>query len=72
MARFVDGRAEDGSLVAMIDLALILIYLCSLLIKTCDMSAVGTTFRGDATGLGKVMCNTFGFGETPDGEPMNV
>ena len=44
---------EDGALMIMVELALILIYTCVLLIKTCSKSAE--------------LCSTFGFGDTANG-----
>ena len=46
-------RKEDGMLMVSIELALILVYICVLLIKSCDMSPA--------------LCKTFGFGESPAG-----
>ena len=39
------GRPADGALVTMAELALVLIYTCVLLIKTCDFSSIGTADR---------------------------
>jgi hypothetical protein len=62
-------RTEDGALFALIDLALILIYLCVLLIKSCDMSSVGVGVLRDleVDQLGKAVCDTYGFGDSPSG-----
>ena len=46
-------RALDGALMALIELALILIYTCVLLIKTCEESAT--------------VCELYGFGRNPKG-----
>ena len=46
-------RREDGALSSSVGLALILIYTCVLLIKSCDMSAA--------------LCSTFGFGSSAEG-----
>jgi len=46
-------RSDDAALTALAHLTLILIYICTLLIKTCDVS--------EAT------CRTFGFGDTAEG-----
>lgn len=56
---------------AVVELALILVYLCVLLIKQCDMSSVSTAisnevFRDDDEAA-KAICRTFGLGETPNG-----
>ena len=39
------ARSEDAALLAFIDIALVLIYTCALLIKSCDMSSVSAAFR---------------------------
>jgi len=46
-------RPEDGALMTVIELSLILTYTCVLLIKTCDFSAD--------------LCATYGFGSTSNG-----
>jgi hypothetical protein len=46
-------RGEDSALMALIELALILIYMCVLLIKSCFLSTA--------------VCATYGFGDTPKG-----
>jgi len=46
-------RVEDGVLSGSVELALILVYVCVLLIKTCSLS--------------EEVCKTFGFGETASG-----
>jgi len=61
-------RAEDGVLVHSTELALIFIYLCVLLIKSCDMSSVKGNHitKEDA----RAICTTFGFGDSADGAPV--
>ena len=39
-------RPEDGALMTMAELTLVLVYTCVLLIKTCDFSSIGTAERG--------------------------
>ena len=67
--RFTRRRPEDGALFALIDLALILIYLCVLLIKSCDMSSVGVGYLRDLEmdRIGRAVCDTYGFGNSPSG-----
>jgi hypothetical protein len=43
------GRSEDGALTTLTELSLILVYLCVLVIKTCDVSSEA--------------CSLFGFGD---------
>ena len=47
-------RPEDGALMALIEISLILIYFAVMLIKACQLS--------------KEMCSTFGFGNDAQGE----
>jgi hypothetical protein len=47
------SRVEDTVLVTFAEMALILVYMCVLLIKACVRS--------------KDVCTTFGFGDKPDG-----
>jgi hypothetical protein len=47
-------RVEDGALTVLIDLALITVYLCAILIKSCEESAS--------------ICASYGLGETSSGE----
>eukprot|EP00966_Prymnesium_polylepis_P228488 5288013-Prymnesium_polylepis.1 len=49
-------RPEDGWLMTLIFLALILVYTCALLIKSCELSPA--------------VCITFGFGQTAKGEAL--
>ena len=53
-------RPDDGKLSALIELALILIYVCILIIRTCQYSAD--------------ICKTFGFGSDANGarEELNA
>ena len=47
-------RSADGILSLLVQLSLILVYICVLLIKTCNASTT--------------VCTSFGFGDTADGE----
>ena len=58
-------RAEDGAMMMLAEVSLILVYLCVLLIKSCDFSSVRRTERDDE--LAKAVCKTYGFGETSSG-----
>jgi hypothetical protein len=49
------------------ELALILIYTCALLIKSCDMSSVGTAHRDEAKQVAAAICTTYGFGDDATG-----
>ena len=51
----------------MAELALILIYTCVLLIKSCDMSSVGTAYRDEAERVAQAVCTTYGFGDDATG-----
>jgi len=46
-------RTEDGALMLAIELSLVLVYICILLVKSCQMS--------------RAVCATFGFGDTAKG-----
>jgi hypothetical protein len=46
-------RAEDGALILLVELALILVYICALLIKSCSLSTV--------------VCASLGFGDSARG-----
>eukprot|EP00966_Prymnesium_polylepis_P169537 3920071-Prymnesium_polylepis.2 len=48
-------RAEDGAIMMVAEGALVLVYLCALLIKSCDVAPN--------------VCPNYGFGETAIGEP---
>jgi hypothetical protein len=50
-----------------IELALIFVYLCVLLIKSCDLSSVSEAYR-NIEGFAEAICVTYGFGSTADGE----
>ena len=60
-------RPEDGSLMMLIELALVLIYVCVLVIKTCNMSMTTSSSR-DADTIARALCSSYGFGETSSGE----
>ena len=67
------GRPEDSLLMVMIELSLIFIYICVLLIKSCDMSSVRQFGISKATSrqtedFTKAVCMTFGFGENASGQ----
>ena len=47
-------RAEDGALMILVELTLVLVYTSVLLIKACDTSAE--------------VCKTFGLGDAADGQ----
>ena len=49
------GRSEDGALTTLTELSLILVYLCVLVIKTCDVSSEACSLFGfgDAKGAGR-------------------
>eukprot|EP00966_Prymnesium_polylepis_P043561 1010093-Prymnesium_polylepis.1 len=51
-------RAEDGAIMALIELALVLVYMAVLLMKSCFMSAS--------------VCVTYGFGESPKGDSRGL
>ena len=50
-----------------IQLSLVVAYLCVLLIKSCDFSSVRAAQQLDAS-VAKAVCTTFGFGDTATGE----
>ena len=52
-----------------VEIALILTYVCVLLIKSCDMSSVGRLQRG-AESFAKATCSTYGLGDTASGESV--
>ena len=58
-------------MMAFIQLALISIYMCVLLIKSCDMTLLTATYR-DANEIGKAVCTSYGFGETAQGAPSGI
>ena len=49
------------------ELSLIVVYVCVLLVKSCDMSAVASEYQKDAQKVSKAICATYGFGDTADG-----
>ena len=75
-------RAEDGLLMALIELALCLVYTCALLIKSCDASSLGrvqlNTGEDGATrenvdarfveATASATCKSFGLGGDASGE----
>ena len=52
----LDSRPEDGSLMTLSHLALILVYSCVMAIKTCELSSEA--------------CSKYGFGNSAKGEAM--
>ena len=54
-------RSEDGVLMALVELALVLIYLCVLLIKTCNVDPFDPI-------LSAQVCEMYGFGSSPKGK----
>jgi hypothetical protein len=54
-----------------IELALILVYTCALLIKTCDLSSIRSTHR-DADSIARAMCASYGLGDTASGEALRT
>jgi hypothetical protein len=63
-------RAEDGLLMTLIEVALILVYACVLVMKVCDQSSVarsGAQHDPRAEAMAKRMCSTFGFGDSANG-----
>eukprot|EP00966_Prymnesium_polylepis_P282440 6526232-Prymnesium_polylepis.1 len=53
----------------MIELALILVYTCTLLIKTCDLSSIRST-HSDADNIARALCASYGLGDTASGETL--
>ena len=64
-------RAEDRALATMIELGLIVTYLCVLLIKSCDPRSVwmnaAEISATDAEAIVRATCSAYGFGGTADG-----
>jgi len=63
-------RRDDSSLMTLTELALVLVYVTVLVIKTCDQSALlfSTELQGQDNGLlTKAICSTYGFGEDAAG-----
>ena len=60
-----------------VELALILVYICVLLIKSCDLSSLRSSretqawpmYRDD---IAVSICHTYGLGETSDGENFST
>ena len=61
---------EDGSLMTFIQLGLIFLYVCVLVIKSCDLPA-GRTVTAEAEDVARTMCSTYGFGDSPEGDQAN-
>ena len=57
-------------LITLVEVSLVLVYLCVLLIKTCDMSSLGSKQDASAEGVSRELCATFGFGDTASGEKL--
>jgi hypothetical protein len=64
-------RREDNVLMMMTELSLVLIYLCVLVIKTCDLSALRST-RRDADEIARAICSTYGFGDDSAGKILTA
>ena len=54
-----------------VEIALILTYVCVLLIKSCDMSSLRRV-QLDAEAFAKAACSTYGFGDTASGEALSL
>jgi hypothetical protein len=64
-------RIEDEILMTGIELALLVIYLCVLVIKTCEPGLLGDGGQGESESAHLVVrsiCRTYGFGETASGK----
>ena len=62
---------EDQAIMVTSDMALIISYLCVLIVKTCDLSSTSTATLsrlGDGMAITKATCSTYGFGESAAGE----
>lgn len=53
---------------ALIELALVVVYVCVLLIKVCDQSSIKVSLRAQYDEGTKTTCSTFGFGPSANGE----
>ena len=51
----------------MAEMSLVLVYICVLVIKSCDASSLAIARLADARDIGATVCSTFGFGESPEG-----
>ena len=60
-------RAEDGALYTVVEVTLILNYICVLLIKTCDPSLVRSVTIDDQR-VAEAVCSAYGLGDTASGE----
>jgi len=65
-------RTEDGVLMTIVELALILVYICVLLIKSCDLSSLKSSRETQGSSMYRddiavSICHTYGLGETSDG-----
>eukprot|EP00966_Prymnesium_polylepis_P311395 7194600-Prymnesium_polylepis.1 len=56
-------RAGDSALMAVMQVALIVVYTSVLIIKTCDPSLFSMPMR-EAGSTAKAICSTYGFGES--------
>jgi hypothetical protein len=64
------GRAEDGLLMTFIELALLLLYICVLLIKNCDLQSPQVSAEVSTIAVQAVvgaMCRGYGFGDSASG-----
>jgi hypothetical protein len=62
-------RVEDHLLTMIIEMALIVIYVSILLIKSCDvtLTRIAEVSPGNTELIIRSVCSTYGFGETADG-----
>ena len=58
----------------LVELALILVYLSVVVIKSCDLSALQLSDLGAARDFdfGAAVCTTYGFGESASGELAHI
>jgi hypothetical protein len=66
---------EDGLLMGLIELALLLLYVCVLLIKSCDLESVQVDPEVTTIALQAALrstCRGYGFGDTASGAPCRI
>ena len=61
------GRAKDGSLYMLLQVALILNYICVLVLKTCDPPLEHMSIIEEER-VAKAICSSYGLGDTASGE----
>ena len=54
-----------------VQLALIVVYTCVMLIKSCDMASVLAAYS-NAEDVAKIVCATYGFGDDASGELRRI